>query len=112
MDAGVVVGNGTDAPVEDVDPLESYYATVTRKRVDNPVAFFPEQAMTRMEGLHSYTLANAYAVFEEKEKGSLEVGKLGDVTVLSKNLLTCGEGEIMDTEVLYTIVGGVVKYSK
>jgi len=111
LDAGVLVGNGTDAPVEDVDPIESFYATVTRKRVDNPVPFFPEQVMTRMEGLVSYTLSNAYAVFEETDKGSLEVGKLGDITVLSKNLLTCAESEIMNTKVLYTIVGGVVKYS-
>ena len=112
MDAGVVVSNGTDAPVEDVDPIENFYATVTRKRVDNPTPFYPEQSMTRMEALTSYTLTNAYAAFEEKEKGSLEMGKLADITVLSNNLLTCEEGEIMNTEVLYTIVGGVVKYSK
>jgi len=112
LDAGVVVSNGTDAPVEDVDPIENFYATVTRKRVDNPTPFYPEQSMTRMEALISYTLTNAYAAFEEKEKGSLEIGKLADITVLSNNLLTCKEGEIMNTEVLYTIVGGVVKHSK
>ena len=110
IDAGVVVSNGTDAPVEDVDPLESFYASVTRKRVDNPIPFYPEQSMTRLEGLTSYTLTNAYAAFEEKEKGSLEIGKLADITVLSNNLLTCKEEEIMNTEVLYTIVGGIVKY--
>jgi len=110
LDAGAVVTNGTDAPVEDVDPIESYYATVTRKRLDDPTPFFPEQCMTRAEALKSYTLSNAYAVFEEEDKGSLEAGKLADITVLSKNLLTCGEGEIMDADVLYTIVGGVIKY--
>ncbi len=110
LDAKVVVTNGTDAPVEDVDPLESFYASVSRKRVDNPTPFFPEQAMTRLEGLKAYTLSNAYAAFEENQKGSLEDGKLADITILSKNLLTCKEEEIMSTKVLYTIVGGVIKY--
>ena len=110
LDAGAVVTNGTDVPVEDVDPIESFYASVTRKRVDTGFAFFPEQRMTRAEALKSYTLSNAYAAFEEKDKGSLEVGKLADMVVLSKNLLTCGDEEIMDTKVLYTIVGGQIKY--
>ena len=112
LDAGAVVTNGTDAPVEDVDPIESYYASVTRKRVGSDIAFFPEQSMTRIEALKSYTLSNAYAAFEEKDKGSLEMGKLGDITVLSKNLLTCGDEEILEAEVLYTIIGGKVKYQK
>lgn len=110
LDAGAVVTNGTDAPVEDVDPIESYYASVTRKRADSGMAFFPEQSMTREEGLKSYTLSNAWAAFEEEDKGSLEVGKLADVTVLSKNLLTCGDEEILDAKVVYTIIGGKVKY--
>lgn len=110
LDAKVVVTNGTDAPVEDVDPLESFYASVTRKRLDNPTPFFPEQSMTRMEGLKAYTLSNAYAAFEETQKGSLEEGKLADITILSNNLLTCKEEEIMSTKVIYTIVGGVIKY--
>ncbi|MEM1122377.1 MAG: amidohydrolase [Bacteroidota bacterium] len=112
LDSGALVTNGTDAPVEDVDPIESFYASVTRKRVGSEEAFFPEQCMTREEGLRAYTLSNAYAAFEEKDKGSLEVGKLADVTVLSKNLLTCAESEIMDTEVVYTIIGGQVKYER
>lgn len=110
LDAKVVVTNGTDAPVEDVDPLESFYASVTRKRLDNPTPFFPEQSMTRMEGLKAYTLSNAYAAFEETQKGSLEEGKLADITILSNNLLTCKEEEIMSTKIIYTIVGGVIKY--
>ena len=111
LDAGAVVTNGSDAPVEDVDPIESYYASVTRKRADSGMAFFPEQSMTRAEGLKAYTLSNAWAAFEEKDKGSLEVGKLADVTVLSKNLLTCGDEEILDAKVLYTIIGGKVKHA-
>jgi len=112
LDAGAIVTNGTDAPVEDVDPIDSYYASVTRKRTAGGEAFFPEQCMTRAEGLKAYTLSNAYAAFEEKDKGSLEVGKLADVTVLSKNLLTCGDDEILDAAVVYTIIGGKVKYRK
>lgn len=110
LDAGVVIANGTDAPVEDVDPIESFYASVTRKRVDNGFEFFPEQKMTREEALYSYTLGNAYAAFEEDQKGSLEVGKHADIVVLSKDLITCADEEIMDTKVLMTFVGGELKY--
>lgn len=110
LDAGVVVGNGTDAPVEDVSAIESFYASVTRKRADSDVAFFPEQCMTRDEAIYSYTMANAYAAFEEQEKGSLEVGKFADIVVLSNDLRNCPEEEILRTRVLLTIVGGQVKY--
>ena len=112
LDAGVLIANGTDAPVEDVDPLESFYASVTRKRADTGLEFFTEQKMTREEGLYSYTLGNAYAGFEEKDKGSLEVGKLADMTVLTKDLRDCEDGEILEAEVVYTIVGGEVKFEK
>jgi len=110
LETGAVVTNGTDAPVEDVDPIESFYATVTRRMKANGELFYPEQAMTREEALYSYTLAPAYAAFEEHVKGSLEVGKLADVTVLSKDITTVPEEEILQAEVLYTIVGGQVKY--
>lgn len=112
LDSGARIANGTDAPVEDVDPLASFYASVTRKRVDTGFEFYPEQAMTREEAIHSYTLANAYAAFEEDIKGSLEVGKVADIVVLSKDLATCTDEEILDTEVLMTIVDGEVKYVK
>ena len=110
LDAGVVIANGTDAPVEDVDPIQSFYASVTRKRADNGFEFFEEQKMTRAEGLYSYTLGNAFAAFEEKQKGSIEVGKLADIVILSNNLLTCIDEAILDTKVLYTIVDGKIKY--
>ena len=109
LDNGVLIANGTDAPVEDVDPIESFYASVTRKRVDTGFEFFAEQKMTRQEGLYSYTLGNAFAGFEEKEKGSLEKGKLADIVVLSEDLLNCKDEDIMKTKVIYTIVGGEVK---
>jgi predicted amidohydrolase YtcJ len=112
LDNGVVIANGTDAPVEDVNPILNFYASVTRKRVDNGMEFFPEQRMTREEAIYSYTLGNAYAAFEEDIKGSLEYGKLADLVVLSKNLLTCADEEVLDTEVLLTVVGGKMKYQK
>ena len=68
--------------------------------------------MTRDEALYSYTLGNAYAGFEENDKGSLEEGKLADVVVLSKDLRSCEDDEILNTDVLYTIVGGKVKFKK
>lgn len=110
LDAGAVVTNGTDAPVEDVSAIESFYATVTRKRADTGMAFFPEQRMTRAEAIHSYTLANAYAAFEEKDKGSLEAGKFADIVVLSNDLLDCPDEAILETQIRMTIVGGKVKF--
>lgn len=107
MDAGALVTNGTDAPVEDVDPIASFYASVTR-RMASGETFFPEQAMTRQEALRSYTLDAAYAAFEEELKGSLTPGKLADITVLSRDILTVPEEEIPEARVLYTIVGGQV----
>ncbi len=112
LDNGAVVTNGTDAPVEDVNPLESFYASVTRKRIDTGFEFFPEQSMTRQEAIHSYTQACAYAAFEEDVKGSLEKGKYADLVVLSNDLEKCSDSEILTTEVLMTMVGGQVKFQK
>ncbi len=112
LDAGAVVVNGTDAPVEDVNPLASIYASVTRKRKNPEMEFIPEQRMTREEALYSYTMAPAFAGFEENNKGSIEIGKYADFVVLDKNILTCPEEEIENINVLYTIVAGKIRYSK
>ena len=111
IESGSIIANGTDAPVEDVDPIINYYASVTRKRVDNGMEFFTEQRMTREEAIKSYTIWNAIAAFEEDLKGSLTPGKLADMTVLSNNLLSCTDEEILETKVLMTIVGGTAQYS-
>jgi hypothetical protein len=111
MKTGAVVTNGTDAPVEDVSPIASFYAAVTRRMKDGNL-FFPEQKMTREEALASYTTANAYAAFEEKDKGSLVAGKLADVTVLSRDIMTVPEVEISGAQAMYTIVGGKVVYER
>jgi predicted amidohydrolase YtcJ len=111
MQSGAVVTNGTDAPVEDVDPIASFYATVTRKLNDGS-EFFPEQKMSREEALRSYTMNCAYAAFEEDIKGSLTPGKLADVVVLSHNIMTCPEDQIRDARVDYTIVGWKVAWDR
>jgi predicted amidohydrolase YtcJ len=111
MKSGAIISNGTDAPVEDVNPVASYYASVSRKLKDGTV-FFPDQRMSREEALKSYTWNAAYSGFQEKQKGSLSPGKLADITVLSKDILTVPEDEIPTAEVKYTIVGGKVMYSK
>ena len=111
MKSGAVVTNGTDAPVEDVDPIASYYATVSRKLKDGSV-FFPDQRMSRMEALRSYTINGAFAAFEDGSKGSLKAGKYADVVVLSKDILTVPEDEIPTAHVVYTVVGGKVRYRK
>ena len=111
MKSGALVSNGTDVPVEDIDPMDCFYATVTRKLRDGSV-FLPDQRMTRMEALKSYTINNAQVAFEEDIKGSLTVGKLADITVLSNDILTCAADEILKTEALYTIVGGKVLYER
>lgn len=111
LETGAHLANGTDAPVEDVDPIANYYSAVTRKSA-NGQAFYPDQELTREEALAATTLWAAYAAFEEKEKGSLEVGKLADITVLSKDILKVPEDEIRQAQVLYTIVGGKVAYQR
>jgi predicted amidohydrolase YtcJ len=111
MKSGAVVSNGTDAPVEDIDPIPNYYATVTRKTKGGK-AFYPEQRMSRMEALRSMTLNAAYAAFQDDSRGSLAVGKLADVTVLSKDITAVPEEEIPSARVAYTIVGGKILYEQ
>ncbi len=111
MKSGAVICNGTDVPVEDIDPIACFYATVTRKMKDGTV-FYPDQRMSRKEALRSYTLDCAYAAFQEDILGSLAIGKLADIVVLSKDIMTVPEDEILNTQILYTIVGGKVMYQK
>jgi len=110
LDSGALICNGTDTPVEEEDPIACFYASVTRKLKDG-TRFFPGQEMTRLEALRSYTLNGAYAAFEEGIKGSLTPGKLADITVLSQDILTVPEEDILKTDILYTILAGQVVYS-
>ncbi len=111
IDSGVVLCNGTDAPVEDISPIKCFYSSVTRK-LSTGVEFFPEQCMTREEALRSYTLQAAYAAFEEDLKGSITPGKLADLVVLSRDIMKCPANEIPNTKVDMTIVGGKIVFKR
>lgn len=110
--SGAVVTNGTDVPVEDINPINSFHCTVTRYMVGTDSAFFADQALTREEALKTYTVNGAYAAFEENEKGSLKPGMMGDIAVLDRDIMTVPPDSILGTQVLYTIVGGKVVYQQ
>jgi predicted amidohydrolase YtcJ len=111
MNGGALICNGTDAPVEDINPIPSFYASVTRL-MKGGTAFYPEQRMSREEALRTYTINGAYAAFQENILGSLKPGKLADITVFSRDIMTVPDQEILSTEVRLTIVGGRVLYQK
>ena len=110
-DAGAVVTNGSDVPVEDIDPIQSFYASVSRRMADGST-FFPEQRLSREQALRSYTVNNAYAAFEESIKGSLSAGKLADFVVLSHDILSIPETEIPATRVDFTVLAGRIVYRR
>ena len=109
LETGAVVNNGTDAPVERVDPIPSFYATVSRM-MSSGERFFPEQRLSREEALRTYTINGAYSAFEEDVKGSITPGKLADITIIDRDIMTVPEEEIPGARVLYTIIGGRILY--
>lgn len=109
LESGAVINNGTDVPVEPIDPIANFYSTVTRRMADGQ-PFHPAQRMTREEALASYTIHNAYAAFEEEIKGSITPGKLADLVVLSRDIMTIPEEEILSARVDLTILGGEIRY--
>ncbi|MFT4834491.1 MAG: putative amidohydrolase YtcJ [Marinoscillum sp.] len=112
IDNGSKIINGTDAPVEPINPLPSFYASVSRKTLQGKPegGYEPAQKMTREEALLSYTLWAAYGAFMEDEVGSIEVGKRADFTILDKDIMTIHEEEILNTAVSMTIVDGEVVF--
>jgi predicted amidohydrolase YtcJ len=114
LDTGARIPNGTDAPVEDLSPIQNFHASVTRQDSSGRPAggFDPDQKLTRAEALRTMTLDAAYGSFAEGEKGSIEVGKLADLVVLSQDILSVPDGEILKTEVLATILDGRLLYEK
>jgi predicted amidohydrolase YtcJ len=114
LETGARLMNGTDAPVEDVSPIQNLHATVTRQDANGqpPGGFDPEQKLTRDEALRTMTLDPAFGSFAEAEKGSIEAGKLADLVVLSQDILSVPDDALMDTEVLATIVDGTLAYEK
>lgn len=114
LKSGARIVNGTDAPVEPLNPIPSFYASVSRKTLSGepPGGFEPEQKMTREQALRSYTLDAAYGAFQEDVLGSIEKGKLADFTIFSKDIMTAPEEDLLATEVVMTIVGGEIIFEK
>ena len=112
LHSGAIVVNGTDAPVEPINPFANFYAAVTRKTLAGlpQGGYEADQKLSRQQALNSMTLAGAYAAFEEYIKGSIEVGKLADITVLSQDIMRVNESEILNTNAIMTIVDGKVVY--
>jgi predicted amidohydrolase YtcJ len=111
IDSGATVMNGTDTPVEDVNPIPSFYGSVIG-RMNNGQVLNPDQLMTRMEGLRAYTINAAYGAHEEDIKGSITPGKLADIVVLSRDILEVPEEEILGARVDVTVVGGEVVHTR
>lgn len=114
LETGARIVNGTDAPVEDVSPIQNFHASVTRAGADGqpPGGFDPDQKLTRAEALRTMTQDAAYGSFAETQKGSVTVGKLADLVVLSQDILSVPDTALMQTEVLATILDGRVLYEK
>lgn len=114
LQSGVPIVNGTDVPVEPLNPIPSFYASVSRKTLKGTPegGYEPEQKMTRAQALKSYTLDAAYGAFEEKIKGSITAGKLADFAIYNQDLMTVDEAEILKTEVVMTIFDGKIVYEK
>ncbi|MEJ2583889.1 MAG: amidohydrolase [Robiginitalea sp.] len=114
LQSGIPIVNGTDVPVEPLDPIASLYASFTRKTLKGTPegGYEPDQKMTREQALKSYTLDAAYGAFEEDIKGSIRAGKLADFTIYNQDLMTVPEADFLDTEVVMTIFDGKVVYQR
>lgn len=114
LKTGARIVNGTDAPVEPLNPIPSFYASVTRKTLNATPerGYEPGEKMTREQALRSYTLDAAFGAFQDKVLGSIEVGKYADFAVLSKDIMTVAESEILATDIVLTIMGGKVVFER
>jgi predicted amidohydrolase YtcJ len=114
MKTGVVLANGSDFPVEEPNPLLGFYAAITRQDpAGQPEGgWMPDERMSRLEALKSFTSNAAYAAHSEKDLGSIEAGKLADMVLLDRNIMTVEPRDILTTNVIVTIVGGEVSYEK
>jgi predicted amidohydrolase YtcJ len=114
LDSRATLAFGSDWPVAPATPLDGIYAAVTRRTLDgaHPGGWIPEQKITVEEALRAYTAGGAYASFEEAEKGTLEAGKLADVTVIDRDLTKVPPETLADAKIVTTIVGGHVVYAR
>jgi hypothetical protein len=114
LKSGIPIVNGTDVPVEPLNPIASLYASISRKTLKGTPegGYEPEQKMTREQALRSYTLDAAYGAFEENIKGSITAGKLADFTIYNQDIMTVPENQFLETKVAMTIFNGEVVYKK
>jgi predicted amidohydrolase YtcJ len=114
LKTGAKIINGTDVPVEPIDPIANFFASVTRQTLLGKPdgGYEPEEKMTRDQALRSYTLDAAYGAFEENIKGSIEPGKLADFTVFSQDIMTVPDNQLLATKIEMTIIGGKLMYEK
>jgi predicted amidohydrolase YtcJ len=115
LDSGARLAFGSDWSVAPLSPILGIDAAVNRRTLDgkHPRGWFPEQKITVAEAIEAYTLTSAYAAFQEKDRGSLEPGKLADLVVLSRDILADAESDhIAKTEVIMTMVGGKIAYQR
>ena len=114
LKSGIPIVNGTDVPVEPLNPIASLYASISRKTLKGTPegGYEPEQKMTREQALRSYTLDAAYGAFEENIKGSITAGKLADFTIYNQDIMTIPEDQFLKTEIAMTIFNGDVVYKK
>jgi hypothetical protein len=114
LKTGAKIVNGTDVPVEPINPMASFFASVTRQTLlgEPTGGYEPAEKLTREQALKSYTLDAAYGAFEENIKGSIEVGKLADFTVFSQDIMGVPDNQILSTQVEMTILGGKLVYEK
>jgi predicted amidohydrolase YtcJ len=114
LKAGTIIAGGSDAPVERGEPMVEFYAAVARKSIkgESGEGWHPEQAVSREQALKMFTIWPAYTAFEENDKGSIEVGKLADVTVFSNDIMKIPESEILQTRCAMTVIGGEVVFQR
>jgi predicted amidohydrolase YtcJ len=114
LNTSCIIAGGSDAPVERGEPMIEFYAAVARKSVkgESGEGWHPEQAVSREDALKMFTIWPAYAAFEEQDKGSIEVGKLADFTVLSQDIMKIPEAGILETRNEMTVIGGEIVYPR
>ncbi|HEY4646807.1 MAG TPA: amidohydrolase family protein, partial [Steroidobacteraceae bacterium] len=114
LDAGAMIAGGSDAPVERGEPMIEFYAAIARRSLEGfaNANWHLEQRVSRAEALKMFTIWPAYAAFQEKERGSIETGKLADLTILSADIMEIPEAEILRTRAVMTVIGGEIAHAE
>jgi predicted amidohydrolase YtcJ len=112
LKTGVIIPGGSDAPVERGEPMIEFYAAVARKDIKGYAGegWHPEEKVTREQALKMFTIWPAYVAFEENLRGSIEVGKLADLTILSADIMKISEMDILKTHCVMTVIAGEIVF--